>query len=210
MDPSSSPAALPGPVSLRERNKLRLRNQIIEAAVALTTARGIEAVSADDIAAAAEVGRATFFRYFDSKEAAVIAAFYERRLAVFEQTLRAAPARLDPMETMAWTLQRLAAHYQEQQDMIFRLDSMLRGSAALRARALEFQGRYEDLIVEAVSPRFRKLKPNDLRPRLLATASMSVIRAVLQVWVDGGRNIELPELIRQALQQVKSGFSSGR
>src|SRR3546814_7964558 len=68
------------PYALRERNKVRIRTQIVEAAMALLSENETADFSADDIAIRAEVGRATFFRYFDSKEAALVAAFYEQRL----------------------------------------------------------------------------------------------------------------------------------
>lgn len=58
---------------LRERNKLRVRAAIRRAAVELVGRNGFQAVSVDDIAAAAGVARTTFFNYFASKEAVLAA-----------------------------------------------------------------------------------------------------------------------------------------
>ncbi|HTF54340.1 MAG TPA: TetR family transcriptional regulator [Pseudonocardia sp.] len=55
-------------VSLRERKKARTRADLQRHALRLFRAQGYAATTVDQIAGAAEVSRATFFRYFPSKE----------------------------------------------------------------------------------------------------------------------------------------------
>jgi AcrR family transcriptional regulator len=69
-------------MSLRERKKLEAWRTIRAAALRLFDEHGYEQVSVEQIAAAANVSRATFFNYFASKEA-----------VVFDQ---------DPQERQAW------------------------------------------------------------------------------------------------------------
>src|SRR4051794_1108117 len=60
---------------LRERQRLRIRHAIQDAATRLFLTSGFHAVSVDQIAAAAEVSKRTLFKYFPSKEDLVIGSF---------------------------------------------------------------------------------------------------------------------------------------
>jgi AcrR family transcriptional regulator len=64
---------IPASASLTERKRQRVQQRIIEAADELFAAEGFDNVSVTDIAAHAEVGRTTFFRYFGDKAEVVFA-----------------------------------------------------------------------------------------------------------------------------------------
>ncbi|MGH8964558.1 MAG: TetR family transcriptional regulator, partial [Actinomycetes bacterium] len=51
--------------------RAEVRRELVTAAIRLFRTRGYDATTVDDIAAAAGVGRRTFFRYFPSKEDSV-------------------------------------------------------------------------------------------------------------------------------------------
>lgn len=56
---------------LRARKKRQVRERILDVAARLFRSRGFDEATIDDIAAAAEISRQTFFNYFPSKEAAL-------------------------------------------------------------------------------------------------------------------------------------------
>lgn len=202
-----SPQTRVAPPSLRDRHKQRVRRQIVESAIQLVAARGLDQVSADDIAAAAEVGRATFFRYFDSKEAAVIVGFYEQRLTALVDVLGAAPARLGPMDAVIWTFRELALRTKAQMRLVRLHARMVTSSPVLRARAFEFHARYEQAIAGAVAGRFRRARPGDLRPRLLAAAVLAVTQSCIEHWAARKDSPDLTGLALAGLEDLKSGFA---
>lgn len=66
--------------SLRDRSRDILRGQLADAAFDYFAAHGFEAVTVDEVAHAIGISRASFFRYFGSKEDAVVAAVYADHL----------------------------------------------------------------------------------------------------------------------------------
>src|SRR2546430_13755683 len=68
-----------GQPGLRERKKLRTRQVISDVAIRLFLARGFDAVSVPDIAAAAEVSKPTLFKYFPTKEDLVVHRFADHQ-----------------------------------------------------------------------------------------------------------------------------------
>src|ERR1700712_4035059 len=68
------PAMADKPLDLRSRTRENVRAQIAAVAFNVFAERGFDAVTATEVAAAAGISRASFFRYFDSKEDAVFVA----------------------------------------------------------------------------------------------------------------------------------------
>src|SRR6201995_1081997 len=90
------------PLDLRSRTRENVRAQIAEVAFNVFAERGFDAVTATEVAQAAGVSRATFFRYFESKEDAVF-------VAQEEMGARAAAVLAErPPGEDAWTALRRA------------------------------------------------------------------------------------------------------
>jgi len=70
-------------ISRRERKKIAARTQILSTAINLFSRRGFDAVTIDEIAESADVGKGTIYNYFATKEDIVVAfmADLEARLA---------------------------------------------------------------------------------------------------------------------------------
>src|SRR5438270_11471977 len=68
------PETAPPVAGKRARNQAARRQRVIEAAMALATEGGYEAVQMRDVAASADVALGTLYRYFPSKDHLLIAA----------------------------------------------------------------------------------------------------------------------------------------
>src|ERR1700748_3754474 len=79
------------PPGLRERKRQQTRERLTRMAMALFRERGFEATTLDDIAAAADISRRSFFHYFASKED-VIFAWHAETTAALVAAVAARPA----------------------------------------------------------------------------------------------------------------------
>lgn len=189
----------------RAEKRAETRRRIADAAARLVSEQGIPATTVDQIAAAAGVGRATFFRYFDSKELAVAAGLNEVAVFVFASVLAQADPALGPLEALRATNATLAGTFDEHRDEFLEQALLSRSSLAMQAWTLQLYVAWEVAIAELVAPRFDDLVPDDPRPRMLGAMTMAAARLACDRWVaDGGRG-DLPALIRAHLAAVEIG-----
>lgn len=90
-------------LGLRERKKIETRARIHRAAVELAAARGLDAVTVDEIADAAGVSTRTFFNYFPGKDQALVG-LDPTVAAQYAEAILAAPAALGPLDCIEHVL----------------------------------------------------------------------------------------------------------
>src|SRR5215813_10111501 len=91
------------PVHDPGRRRVTSREELEETAFELFAARGFEATTVDEIAAAAGIGRRTFFRYFPSKNDIPWGAF-ELELERMRVRLKACPPQVPLMDAIRLAL----------------------------------------------------------------------------------------------------------
>ena len=96
---------------LRERKKEATTERLREVALALVAERGFDAVSIDDIAAAADVSKTTFYRYFETKEDVLLGKSSDN-LEILRASLEECPAEVPAVEAARHAFHRLAETYQ--------------------------------------------------------------------------------------------------
>jgi AcrR family transcriptional regulator len=187
---------------LRERKRRATHERIAGEAARLVAGQGLTSTTVDQIAEAADVGRATFFRYFDTKEGAVAAGFAGVWVKVITDELARQPVDLPPIEAVRSAFTSLARLLDEQRQLVLLQAELSRASVTLEAWTLQLYVGFEASIAEILAPRFDDLVPDDPRPRLLGALTMAVIRLSLDRWVaDGGRG-DLPALIDRGMRSI--------
>jgi len=188
---------------LRERKKLRTRREIRQAAYRLFAEHGYDATDVDTIAAAAEVSRSTFFRYFPTKEDVVLTDEYND-LAARELAARPAdePIVRAVQQSMTTSLAHLMAA--DRDELMFRMQLMAQ-VPAIRARAMEEQLQTQDLISDMIAQRTGR-DDADLDVRCAAAAIIGISSAVIQYWVEGGAVDDLVALYDRQLGRLASGL----
>jgi len=162
------------PVGLRERKKAKTRAAIREHALRLFRERGYSATTVEQIAAAAEVSPATFFRYFPTKEDVVLQDDLD---VVTLEALEAQPAELGPIAAMrAATKSMLAMLSPEELARLGETVELSMSVPEVRARAVDEFTRTIDVVACALATRAGR-DPDDFAARNVAGAIVGVIMA---------------------------------
>lgn len=191
---------------LRERKKHETRQGMIEAAVSLFEAHGFDAVTVDQIAAAAGVSSRTFFRYFPSKEA-VLFADQDEMLEVLERSIAEQPVGVPAFDVLEEAVIALARYDVEHLELRLRRARLAETGAATAAyQRSVLQPLWEDAIARALARHLGVAGDEDLRPRMLAGVGIAVMGAVGHRWVSsGGRDAE--GLVRAAFSELRESVN---
>ncbi|MFK0288746.1 mycofactocin system transcriptional regulator [Streptomyces sp. NPDC090499] len=187
------------------RPRVTSRAELERIGFELFATRGFDNTTVDDIAAAAGIGRRTFFRYFSSKNDLVWGDFegHLRRLReLLAATAADTPAvdalrdaivtfnHFDPVE-VPWHRQRM--------QLILRVPT-LQADATLRYAS------WRATIAEIVAAR-TGLPPTDMVPRLVGHTLLAAAVAAYEHWLSEP-GTDLPYLLRRTIEQVGTGLGS--
>ena len=180
-----------------ERRRAATRGRIAAVAAQLVGEHGLAGATVDRIADAADISRATFFRYFNSKEDAVAEGVNVDWLNRITNALAIQPPELSATEAVAGAFHHLALGFAQIEDQVRELATLTRSSETLDAWTLHIYVRYEAAIAELVAPRMPELTPDDPRPRLIGALAMATVRIALDDWLRHGGS--LPARVRAAM-----------
>jgi AcrR family transcriptional regulator len=189
-------ADVPG---LRERKRQQTRERLTRAAMALFLERGFEATTLDDIAAAADISRRSFFHYFASKEdvvfawqeettAALIAAVAERpagesMLTAAENAISAMARQLEPGEAIA-------------------MARLKRDNPALQARDQVKYEKLERALAAALEKRAGH--KTELQARLVAMIATGAMRIGGELWAAEGAREKPEALVKRTFAAIRA------
>lgn len=189
---------------LRARRRRLTEDRITEAAYRLFEAASFEAVSVEEIAAAAEVSPRTVYRYFPTKEDLVLAN------PGGVDAVRSALAQADPQESDVRYLARamvagLTARSPEDAARMYRL---IERTPALQARVLQVTWGSQPLLVEALMVRGRRTRGAERRARLLAQTVANLVRMAHLDWISAGHRGSVWTLVDEALSILKDALTT--
>jgi len=192
-------------LSLRERKKVRTRDAIVRAAMELFDQNGFDGTTIEEIAAAADVSRRTFFRYFATKEM-VMFPHQSAYLAQFRELLLEGDSQEPPFAVVRRACLEMARAYMNAATEHLRQQHIIQRSRSLVARGNELDAEWEEIIAEALTSRLGNGSQAERRARQVAGATLGVIRATLQAWYASACRQNLVELGEEALSLLADGF----
>ena len=194
------------PKSLRERRRIRMRRTIQGHALRLFAAKGFQATTIEEIAAAAEMAPRTFFRYFPTKEEVVFWSEYPPMLAGF------VAARPDDEPALAalhhGIVDGLATIWNQDGGRTLQRLRLAFRTPALHPRMRQQQAHWADGLAEILAGRLGE-RPDNLQVRAIAAAVAAAVWVAAEEWQAQDGREELGALIDQALDTVLNGALAG-
>lgn len=194
------------PTGLRERKKAKTRAAIQEHALRLFRDQGYAETTVQEIAAAAEVSPATFFRYFKTKEDTVV---FDRLDPVLIDLFRAQPAELNPTDALRATLKdSMRALTEEEWELESQRQQLVLSAPELRARMLDQLYAGIDLLAALAAERVGR-SADDFAVRAWAGAVVGVVMATYQI-TGQAKMKDYLEIIDRAFAHLQAGLPLGK
>lgn len=193
-------ASPPPTEGLRARKRRQSLERITNAAIPLFLKKGYDATTIDEIAAAADVSKRTFFDYFATKEE-VVFAWQDELGSILAEEMRARPVEepliLSAEKALLASTARITAHPQ-----IESIHLLISKTSALQARNNLKYIKLEQTLAEALIERMHD-EDGYFRARLLAAIIISGFRIAPEKWraSPGGKD-EASIFVKKVLRTI--------
>jgi AcrR family transcriptional regulator len=192
---------------LRDRVRQAVRAEISAVAMRLFAEQGFHETTAEQIAREAGISVRSFFRYFATKEDVVLG-----NLAQGGERLRAAlaarPGDETPWEALRAALGVLITDAGTNQELALTTMRLLLSAPSLRARHLEKQQRWQELLVPEIEGRLaagQGAGPGpDPRATAIVASALACFDAATVAWALSGGQGSLGTLLDEAIAAVRS------
>ena len=164
---------------LRERKKAQTRSAISNAVLLLALDRDLDAVTVDDIAAAADVSVRTFHNYFGSKEEALVSA-WRSQFGVHLDELRARPADEPILVSLERVFAGIAAQIVENPTDAASQCDLLWTSTVMAHRRSVLLDEAVRMLTDIVAARTGTDAATDIYPHLVTSAAITATATAFQ------------------------------
>jgi AcrR family transcriptional regulator len=184
-------------LSLAERKRRLVRDELGHAALVLLAAQGFEATTIDQIVAAAGVSRRTFFRYFKSKEDVILEFLADVGADVCAE-LAGRPPGESPGTALREALTVAVETVTEHPEKSLALARLTMETPALHARFLDRQAGLQRDLAAVIARRQGADPDTDMGPAVFAGMALTAFDIALARWARQSGPEELRALVDQA------------
>jgi AcrR family transcriptional regulator len=188
------------PAGLRERKRKETLQRIAEVGLKLFLAKGYEATTLDEIAAAADISRRTFFYYFKSKDD-ILLAYVGGYADMLKASILQNSSAEAPLDMVRAALLKVSSRFQTSETIA--IARLMRANDALHARRQASYLQLERALYEALSELWPGKRRRD-QLRLVAIVSMGAMRLAVDIWLEQDGKHPLAKHIRDAFRNLKA------
>ena len=190
-------------MGLRELKRERTRRLISDKAFELFTDHGFGRTTVEQIAAAAEVGPSTLYRYFPTKERLVLE-FVEDSLFGALAWFREQPADTDLPDALQSVIERVLDQMESNPDRVRTVYNLARQTPSLSAHLAEVIWRWRNELTVELAGRLVG-DSAQFTAALAAGTTMNIIEIVVQTWVDNPDGTQANDLAHEAMGLLRGG-----
>jgi mycofactocin system transcriptional regulator len=190
----------------RGRRRATSRAELEHVAFELFDSHGFEQATVDDIAAAAGIGRRTFFRYFASKNDVVWGEF-DAALEQMTERLRASPDDLPLMLAIRTSLLDFNRVDEDEEPWLRRRMRFILRVPALQAHSTLRYADWRAVLAEFIGRRLG-VPADSLVPQAIAHATLGVSVAAYEQWL-ARPEASLQNLLAESMDSLATGFGLG-
>lgn len=190
---------------LRERKKAATRAALSRTAWTMMLERGLDAVTPESVAAAADMAPRTFRYHFRNREEAILdeLAQQHQKLAVL---LRARPAGEPIWDALLHVLPPAVAEIAGDRGDFAKLIAVIAGNPTMMAQNLLVLENARTRLAAAIGERTGTHTLTDPYPGLLAGAVTTAISLSVSHWATGDGWATLPVLVSGCLNRLRAGL----
>jgi AcrR family transcriptional regulator len=189
-------------LGLRELKMARTRQLIADKAFELFVAHGFDQTTIEQIAAAAEVGPRTLYRYYPTKEALIVR-FVEVHLFTAVDRMRAQPDDIPLPEALYALIDSVITATVENAARVMAIYELAGITPAVNAQFSELWRRWCADVASEVERRYKGRSP-ELVARLAAGNANVVIDVSIRAWAESGGTANIRRLINRTLELMRS------
>jgi AcrR family transcriptional regulator len=190
-------------VGLRELKMERTRQLVAETALELFSEHGFDHTTVEQIAAAAEIGTRTLYRYFPTKEALIVE-FMRTHLSAALDALRAQPEETPLPQALYAVVDSVVATTAANARRVMTAYELAGHNPSVRGQISELWWEWRCEVASVISHRKRD-KSSDMNVEMTAILCMVAIETSVRVWVEGGGRASMRRLVNRALGMLRSG-----
>jgi AcrR family transcriptional regulator len=175
------------------------RGRLEQAAMELYVERGFEQTTVAEIARRAGLTERTFFRHFADKREVLFwgAATLQEHLV---NAVASAPDSASPIDAIAAAIEAAGVLLQERREGARQRQAIIAANAELQERELIKLA----ALASALAAALRQRGVTEPAASLTAEAGIAVFKIAFALWIDGTGQRDLPQLIRESLDELKA------
>jgi AcrR family transcriptional regulator len=190
-------------VGLREIKMERTRQLIAEKAFELFTEQGFDHTTIEQIAAAAEVGPRTLYRYYPTKETLIVK-FVEVNLFAALDRMREQPRDMPLSEALYALVDSVINATVANAERVLAIYEFAERNPSVHAQFSDVWTNWRSAVAAEVARRHTG-RSADLTGSLAAACTMVIIDVSVRTWTESRGQVNMRRLVNRALDLMRTG-----